>query len=78
VGEKANAKIQTIQKADADLLDAPTVQDQRRIIVNTQKEVEDITSGAASTGGPKDGTEAPVPGHPGVIAVYRGGRWVVK
>ncbi len=29
-------------------------------------------------GGVKDGDEREVPGHPGVIAVYRGGKWIVK
>jgi 3-polyprenyl-4-hydroxybenzoate decarboxylase len=36
--------------------------------------------GAASapSGAPKEGEERPVPGQPGVIAVFRGGRWIVK
>lgn len=33
---------------------------------------------ATNPNAPAEGAEAPVPGHPGVVAVYRGGRWIVK
>lgn len=36
---------------------------------------ESTTSGGGAIA---EGTERPVPGHPGVVAVYRGGRWIVK
>lgn len=58
VGQKADAKIQAIQQADADLLDAKSVSDQRRIIVDIQKKVEDL-SGPAGGSGSGSGTVDP-------------------
>ncbi len=50
VSAKANAKIAAVQKADADLLDAKDVNEQRKIVIGAQKQLEDITSGPS--GGP--------------------------
>ncbi len=45
-------------------------------LIDTYKAQAKGQSGTAR--GPKEGDEQPVPGHPGVTAVYRGGRWIVK